>query len=200
MNGADRTVDLVYLILLLVLVGSALLVRRLPLGQTVKMLAAWALIFFAAFVIFALKDEIVAAGKRVYAEASGGGAVAVQAGETLRIKQSDDGHFWVDGELNGVRTRFLVDSGATITSISADTARRSNIEPSKGFPVLVNTANGTVPVQRGRAERLDIGKIERRDLSVHIAETFGDTNVLGMNFLSSLSSWGVEGKWLVLKP
>jgi predicted aspartyl protease len=24
--------------------------------------------------------------------------------------------------------------------------------------------------------------------------------VLGMNFLSSLSAWGVEGQWLVLKP
>ena len=28
----------------------------------------------------------------------------------------------------------------------------------------------------------------------------GRPNVLGMNFLSSLSGWGVEGKWLVLKP
>lgn len=200
MIDAGRTADLAYLILLLVLVGSALLVRRMPLGQTVKMLAAWALIFFGAFVVFALKDDIVTAGKRVYQEAGSGGAIAVQAGETLRIKQSEDGHFWVDGELNGERVRFLVDSGATITSISAETARRSNIEPSTGFPVLVNTANGTVPVQRGRAEQLDVGKIKRRDLAVHISETFGETNVLGMNFLSSLSGWGVEGKWLVLKP
>ena len=27
-----------------------------------------------------------------------------------------------------------------------------------------------------------------------------DLNVLGMNFLSSLSGWGVEGRWLILKP
>lgn len=200
MNGADRTTDLIYLVLLLVLVGSAFLVRRIPLRQSLKMFAGWVLIFLAAFVLFALKDEIVTAGKRVYQEASGGGSVAVQAGETLRIKQAEDGHFWVDGELNGERVRFLIDSGATVTSISADTARRANVEASKGFPVLVNTANGTVSVQRGRAEQLDVGKIERRDLAVHISETFGDTNVLGMNFLSSLSGWGVEGKWLVLKP
>jgi predicted aspartyl protease len=25
-------------------------------------------------------------------------------------------------------------------------------------------------------------------------------DVLGMNFLSSLSGWGVEGKWLIPKP
>ena len=31
-------------------------------------------------------------------------------------------------------------------------------------------------------------------------EKMYNVNVLGMNFLSSLSSWGVEGQWLVLKP
>jgi aspartyl protease family protein len=33
-----------------------------------------------------------------------------------------------------------------------------------------------------------------------VSETFGPMDVLGMNFLSSLSGWGVEGQWLVLKP
>jgi aspartyl protease family protein len=28
----------------------------------------------------------------------------------------------------------------------------------------------------------------------------GDTNLLGMNFLSSLESWRVEGRTLVLEP
>ena len=65
---------------------------------------------------------------------------------------------------------------------------------------MVNTANGIVRASRGRAERLKIGTIERRDLAVHVSEAFGDTDVLGMNFLSSLSGWGVEGQWLVLKP
>ena len=92
----------------------------------------------------------------------------------------------------------MVDSGATVTSISAATARRAGIEPS-GLLAMVNTANGRILVQRGRAGRVELGPIERRDLAVHISDGFGDTNVLGMNFLSSLSSWGVEGRWLVLK-
>ena len=57
-----------------------------------------------------------------------------------------------------------------------------------------------VPVERGRAQTVKVGTIERRNLAVHISEAFGDMNVLGMNFLSSLSGWSVEGKWLVLKP
>jgi aspartyl protease family protein len=199
-NNGDQAADFVYLIAVLVLVISAFMVRKVPIGQGLKMFAGWVVIFLAAFVAFTLKDDFIALGKRVYEEARGGGTVVVQAGETLRIKQAIDGHFWVDGELNGAKIRFLIDSGATTTSISAETARRAGIEPSKGFPALVRTANGVVPVQRGRASRLEVGEIERENVAVHISEAFGDMNVLGMNFLSSLSGWGVEGKWLILRP
>jgi aspartyl protease family protein len=37
-------------------------------------------------------------------------------------------------------------------------------------------------------------------MAVEVSAAFGDMNVLGMNFLSSLSSWSVQGQWLVLKP
>jgi aspartyl protease family protein len=199
-SGGDQAVDFIYLMLVLVLVGSALMVRRISLGQGIKMFAGWVLIFLAAFVAFTLKDDFIDLGKRVVDETRGARTVAVQAGETLRIKQSLDGHFWVDGTLNGQRVRFLIDSGATTTSISTDTARRAGIEPSSGIPAMVRTANGTVAVERGRAETLKVGTIERDRVAVHISEAFGDMNVLGMNFLSSLSGWGVEGKWLILKP
>ncbi len=200
MNNGDQAADFVYLMAVLVLVISAFMVRKVPIGQSLRMFAGWVIIFLAAFVAFTLKDDFIALGKRVYDEARGGGTVVVKAGETLRIKQAVDGHFWVDAKLNGQKVRFLIDSGATTTSISAATARRAGIEPSKSFPALVRTANGVVPVQRGRANRLDVGKIERQDVAVHVSEAFGEMNVLGMNFLSSLSGWGVEGKWLVLRP
>lgn len=198
MNDGDQALSFVYLIGILVLVVSALMVRRIPIGQGLKMFAGWVLIFLAAFIAFALKDDFMALGKRVLAESRGEGQV-VAAGEALRIRKSLDGHFWVNAELNGKKVRFLVDSGATVTSISTDTASRADIVPS-GLPAVVQTANGTVRVGRARAERLKIGTIERSNVAVHVSEAFGPMNVLGMNFLSSLSGWGVEGQWLVLKP
>ena len=198
MNEGDQALSFVYLIGILVLVVSALMVRRIPIGQGLKMFAGWVLIFLAAFVAFALKDDFMALGKRVLAESRGEGQV-VAVGKELRIRKSMDGHFWVNGELNGKKIRFLVDSGATVTSISSDTAALADIEPS-GLPAIVQTANGTVQVGRARAERLKVGSIERRNMAVHVSEAFGPMNVLGMNFLSSLSAWGVEGQWLVLKP
>ena len=45
----------------------------------------------------------------------------------------------------------------------------------------------------------DADTIEREGLDVHISRTDDDLNVIGMNFLSSLSAWSVQGRNLRLK-
>ncbi|MFL6863287.1 MAG: TIGR02281 family clan AA aspartic protease, partial [Allosphingosinicella sp.] len=66
MNGAggDQALTFIYLLGCLILVVSALLVRRIPLGHGLKMFAGWVLIFLAAFVAFTLKDDFMALGNR----------------------------------------------------------------------------------------------------------------------------------------
>jgi aspartyl protease family protein len=49
------------------------------------------------------------------------------------------------------------------------------------------------------AERFDVGTIARTDFTLHVNNA-DSTNVLGMNFLSSLGSWRVEGNILILRP
>jgi aspartyl protease family protein len=196
--GGDQALTFLYLIGCLVLVISALMVRRIPIAHGLKILAGWLLIFAAAFIAFSLKDDFLALGRRVLAANRGGEAVV--AGAEIRIPKAEDGHFWVNGQVNGTRVRFLIDSGATVTTLSADSARDAGVEPSAGFPVLVETANGQA-LERRAVAQLRVGSIERREFDLHLAaEAAGDTNVLGMNFLSSLSSWGVQGNILVLKP
>src|SRR5687768_856490 len=154
------------------------MVRRIPIAQGLKMFIGWVLIFGAAFVVFTLKDEFLALGNRVLLETRGG--VIEEAGGEIRIRQSPDGHFWVTAEVNGEEVRFMIDSGATTTSLSRATARQAGIVPSGGR-ALVQTANGVVTVERGRAGTLSVGTIERRDVAVHISDAFGDMNVIGMN-------------------
>jgi aspartyl protease family protein len=197
-NGGDQALNFIYLLGCLVLVGSALMVRRLPFGQTLRMVLAWLLIFAAAFVAFALKDDFVALGQRAMAAVRGDNVIETSGGE-IRIRRDDDGHFWVNGEVNGRPVRFLVDSGATVTMLGRATAERVGIAPGDSFGVMISTANGTTMADRGRAGRIRIGPIERGDLAVHISRGQDDTNVIGMNFLSTLSAWGVEGSTLRLK-
>jgi aspartyl protease family protein len=198
MSG-DKTAEFIYLMAILVFVASAFVVRKVPIGKGLQMFAGWVVIFLAVFVAFSLKDDIVELANHVLDERKAE-STGLQVGEELRIKQSLDGHFWVEAKLNSESVRFLVDSGATTTSISTETAARAGIERRGGLPAVVRTANGVVQVDRGRAERLQVGSIAREDMAVHISPAFGDMNVLGMNFLSSLSSWRVEGRWLILKP
>jgi aspartyl protease family protein len=197
LNEGDAAIQFIYLLGVLVLVGSAFAARRIPIAQGLRMFIAWVMIFAAAFVVFTLKDEFMALGNRLLLETRGG--VEETAPGEIRIRQAPDGHFWVDAEVNGRTVRFLIDSGATTTSLSRATADRVGIEPSGGFGVMVQTANGVVTAQRGRAESISIGPITRRDVAVHISDAFGDLNVIGMNYLSTLSAWGVEGRTLVLR-
>lgn len=196
-DGADQALHLIYLVGVLVLVLSALLTRRLPLGPTLKAAAAWVLIFAAMFVGYAMKDDFAALGRHVLDLSSAG---ATTVGDTVSVPKGEDGHFWVDAKVNGQSVRFLVDSGASVTSLSAQTADRAGVHPDGGIPALVQTANGIVKAQRAEVGRLEVGPIARRNLAVHVSEAFGDTNVLGMNFLSSLRGWSVEGDRMVLKP
>jgi aspartyl protease family protein len=198
-NGGDQAINFLYLMGCLVLVGSGLMVRRLPLGQSLKMILAWSLIFGAVFIAIALKDDFFALGQRAYAEVRGDNVVSTGRGE-IRIRQSDDGHFYINGEVNGHAVRFLVDSGATVTTLSRGAAHSAGVEADSGFGVMVDTANGTAMMDRGTAGRLKVGPIVRADVAVHISRLAEvDLNVIGMNFLSTLSAWGVEGRILVLK-
>ena len=195
--SADDSANAVYVLLLIMLIGSALFARQIPMRSGLKMALGWLIIFFIAFAAFTLRDDFRLFGNRLSAEWTGG---AVQQGSELRIPRAEDGHYWIEGRLNGEPVRFLIDSGATMTSIGRTTADRVKADSSGGFPVAVETANGTVTAERARVKRLQIGDIAREDFPIHVSQALGDTNVLGMNFLSSLSSWGVEGTWLVLRP
>ena len=186
----------VYLLMATMLVLGALMAQREPAAKLLTMALAWIAIFAAGFVLFTFRDDFGWVVQRLRAEATGD---PVRQGEEIRIPMAIDGHFWVGGELNGVPVKFLVDSGATMTTIGRETAERAGIAVAATPDQIVRTGNGLIRVTSARADQLMIGPIERRDMGLHVAGD-GDLNVLGMNFLSSLQRWGVEGRWLVLVP
>ena len=186
----------VYILMAVMLVLGGLMARREPLARTLTMALAWISIFGAGFVLFTFRDDFNWVVQRLRAEATG---APVRQGETIRIPMAIDGHFWVDAKLNGEDVKFLVDSGATMTTIGSETAARAGIRVDRGRDQLVRTGNGIVRVARGSTDTLRLGPIERDRMPLHIAKG-EDLNVLGMNFLSSLQRWGVEGRWLVLQP
>jgi aspartyl protease family protein len=122
-------------------------------------------------------------------------------GKELKVRMAPDGHFWVVASINGVKSRMLIDSGATVTAVSEATARSARIDTARGLtPVMLRTANGVAPAETGSIDELRAGNIVARNLKVVTAPGLGSLDVLGMNFLSQLQSWRVEGETLILVP
>jgi aspartyl protease family protein len=192
---SSNTPNVAYYAIIVVLMLSSLFAMRLPVGKALKMAFAWVAIFGVAFLLFAFRGEFSSFGQRLRAEATG---APIESRGEVRIPIGQDGHFWVDAAINGHSTHFLIDSGATTTTISRTAAEQAAV-PLTGQLVPVSTANGVAPMRLATADRLQLGSIERTDFAVNVSDR-DDTNVLGMNFLSSLSGWRVEEHDLVLRP
>lgn len=124
----------------------------------------------------------------------------VEGGET-RLQRRPDGHYWLRAEVNGHPAMFLVDTGATLTAVSTETAAAAGLEPrASGLPVRMQTANGAVSAELTTIDELRFGNVAARGLDAIIAPGLGPTNVIGMNFLSRLASVRLEGDMMILVP
>ena len=191
----DTMLGGLYLLMAMMLVLGALINRREPIAKLFVMALAWVGIFGAGFVLFTFRDDLGYVAQRLRTEATG---APVTVGNEVRIPMAIDGHFWVEGQINGEPVKFLVDSGATVTTIDRETAARTGVAINNNRDQIVRTGNGMIRVASARAETLGVDSIERDNVGLHIADE-DDMNVLGMNFLSTLSRWSVEGRWLVLQ-
>jgi aspartyl protease family protein len=184
----------VYILMAIMLVLGALMSRREPAAKLAQMALGWSVVLAAGFVLFTFRDDVGYLAQRLKAEAIG---TPLSEGRETRIPMALDGHFWVRATVNGHDVKFLVDSGATMTTIDRDTAKASGVSVSPRADEFVRTGNGIIRVSSGQADELRVGDIVRHGVRLQVAEN-DDLNVLGMNYLSTLSRWGVEGRWLVL--
>ena len=123
------------------------------------------------------------------------------SGDEVRLRMSPDGHFWAKVTLNGVETRMLVDSGATLTTLSVETAERAGLRPTPGLaPIFARTGNGVVQAQPASVDEFRLGGLTATDLKVAISPNLGPVDTLGMNVLVRLASWRVEGQTMILTP
>ncbi|WP_109806883.1 retropepsin-like aspartic protease family protein [Sphingosinithalassobacter portus] len=196
MNGFGP--NTIWLVVVLVAIAGTLASRRLSLATWLRGILGWAAIALVVLLLvshrYQIQNFFAAIGDRL------GISSQQVVGDAVRIRMSPDGHFYARVTLNGISRMMLIDSGATTTALSEATAQAAGITPDSDFPVLLSTANGTVLAKHGTVEKLAIGSLRTDNLGVVVASNFGDLDVLGMNFLSRLGSWRVEGQTLILEP
>lgn len=180
-------------------VAGSLVFRRVPaLGRLLRSASTLALMGVLAMVVLQLSRMDP---RFEMAVPQLGLPEQVVEGRETRVPLAPDGHFWLRARVNGMPANFLVDTGATLTAVSAETAEQLGLEPrDAGIPIRMQTANGAVAAQLTTIDELRFGNVAAHGLDAIIAPGLGPTNVIGMNLLSRLASWRVEGNTMILVP
>lgn len=177
--------------------GSMMLRRKIAGGRLVRSVSTLALVGILVTVFL----QVARFDPRLDAMTEIGLPEQTIVGAETVIPMAADGHYWLRANVNGVPTRLMVDTGATLTAFSSRSADAAGLEPRPGgLPVMLGTANGTVTADLTTVESLSFGNIRAEGLDAVIAPNLGNTNVLGMNFLSRLEGWRVENGDLILTP
>lgn len=103
----------------------------------------------------------------------------------VTLAADGNGHFTTEGQINGARIRFLVDTGATLVTIPASEARRLGIDYLRGQQVVSQTANGRVIVYRVRLDSVTVGTMTLLAVDAVVHDSPGlEIALLGMSFLN----------------
>ena len=125
-------------------------------------------------------------------------AVVTAQGE-LVIPRHRDGHFYVDGTINGKPLRFMVDTGASGVVVSESFARDAGLP--RGEPTTFQTANGTLAGSTLRGIAVTAGPLSVSSTSVGVGLVGGkrDVGLLGQSFLTKFNM-SMTREEMVLRP
>lgn len=127
-------------------------------------------------------------------------SIALSNRNTVTINQSSNGHYQIKGIVNNHNVYFLIDTGATSIMLTNQTAIDLGLNiQNLHYTTTVSTANGKINAAQIRLNTITIGSITRNNLSALIAPAgTSSDNLLGMNFINTLSSTAIRGSQLML--
>ncbi len=124
------------------------------------------------------KRQTIAMGEHVNRAPSSDGK------QSVTLQADGQGHYMVNGQINGGSVRMLLDTGATLIALPASEAVRLGIDYKKGAPGYVNTANGVAPAFKVKLNTVRVGDIELNQVDALVQEQGLPIILLGMSFLN----------------
>lgn len=123
----------------------------------------------------------------------GGGAAAALA-------KAPDGHFWAESSVNGVRIRFMVDTGASIVALTPGDALRAGVNLDElDYSVDVRTAGGVIQAAYVTLSSVQIAQIMLADVQAVVVPAGLENSLLGMSFLGRLQRFEASQNTLILR-
>lgn len=186
------------------LVLAAGVVGARSLGSAARNIALWLLIVLFLVAGYQYRYELQDIASRITAGLIPGSPMSYRASDgsdTIILDKSSNGHFEARASVDGATVRFIVDTGATATVLTAADAAEAGIDPEAlSYSIPVATANGISHAARAKVDEIRIGAIVREQMTVLVAERgLLDRSLLGMDFIGTLSGFDVRGDRLILR-
>lgn len=199
----DQFAGTIYLGLFATVLAAGLFASGQRFGVMARQAGIWIAILVMLVVGYEYRFELGETASRVTSGLIPGQAVTSQdVNGDLSVTVNRRGrHFEVVGSVNGDRQQFLIDTGASTIVLTESNARDAGYDPdSLNFRIPVSTANGVAMAARISGLDIVIGGIERRGLIALVArDSQIDSNLLGMNFLDTLSSFEFQRDRMILR-
>ena len=118
---------------------------------------------------------------------------------TVVVAADAHGHFYVDAAVNGAPVRFLVDTGASLVSLTPADARAAGLGFGGGEKLTLSTAHGAAQATRTSLRRLRLDQLELEDVPAVVMDDSLPVSLLGMSFLSRLAGYSIRDGILTLE-
>ncbi|MDZ4134523.1 MAG: TIGR02281 family clan AA aspartic protease [Paracoccaceae bacterium] len=176
MDG-DSIARLGYLGLLLAAVGGYVLVEyRGRMGQALRAMMAWGLIFVGVMAGYGLWTDL---------RHDLNPRQAVLQSGSIEVPRAADGHYYLRLKIGDQSIEFLVDTGASNIVLSQSDARRLGIDPaSLRYLGTAQTANGAVRTARVTLHDVSLGPITDARLTAWVNDGAMEGSLLGMDYLN----------------
>ena len=197
-RNTENTINILYLVLMIALIASSCLITRMPLSRMLRDALHWLAIILLIALGYSYRADLV--GSRLYGALTPS-TVRVTAEGALRIFRAQDGHFHIEGEINGDLEPFLIDTGASDIVLTQVAAQAAGLNPKNlNYSRTYSTANGIVRGAPVTLKSLTIGKLNFENIPASVNQGQLEESLLGMTFLNQFKSYKVEDNQLTLTP
>lgn len=169
-------------------------------AETARHSVLWVCVMAVGFFAYDSRAEIESLYDRMRGNIYPSVALSTTQGQA-EFRRTWDGHYRVEAEINGVRERFLIDTGASMVLLPFEAVDAYGIDPDTlEFSTPVTTANGKSTVAPVMLDLIKIGPIEIVDVPAAVAHPGRlKIGLLGMSFLERLKEASFQGDRLVLR-
>ncbi len=188
-SGADWQNFIYLLILLIILVMGNMFRPNLNLKKIAKYFLAWSIVAFIGILLYSYRFEFGDFKSRILGEINPSKARITKEGNII-IKASQDGHFYIDLEINSYPIRFMIDTGASDIVISLKEAKRIGIDELElNFNKVYQTANGKSFGANIILDEIKIDDIKFYKVPASVNQSEMGISLLGMSFLRQFKKY-----------